>query len=224
MKLFYQDSTIEINLDTTKINYLCVERHSVFRHMILELYEQYNGGEGPWIYNVNAKGVPIDKSLHVIMNPIQVDVNSKTILTKLNANLVKESNLMMEELHDAVSKLHQFFYKLEFGSTLAIEHKEEIVASDIIKLGAFKIHESDTDAVERLVDYIDIVHDLLHPDLFVIMNIDMYLDSEELHHFFKTILAKQLCLLCISSGAYGLHDIEKSLINGYTLDSDFCLI
>ena len=128
MKLFYQDSTIEINLDTTKINYLCIERHSVFRHMILELYEQYNGGEGPWIYNVNAKGVPIDKSLHVIMNPIQVDVNSKTILTKLNANLVKESNLIMEDLHDTVSKLHQFFYKLEFGFTLAIEHKEEIVA------------------------------------------------------------------------------------------------
>ena len=190
MKLFYQDSTIEINLDTTKINYLCIERHSVFRHMILELYEQYNGGEGPWIYNVNAKGVPIDKSLHVIMNPIQVDVNSKTILTKLNANLVKESNLIMEDLHDTVSKLHQFFYKLEFGFTLAIEHKEEIVASDIIKLGTFKIHESDTDAVVRLVDYIDVVHELLHPDLFVIMNIDMYLDSEELHQFFNTILAK----------------------------------
>lgn len=224
MKLFYQDSTIEINLDTTKINYLCIERHSVFRHMILELYEQYNGGEGPWIYNVNAKGVPIDKSLHVIMNPIQVDVNSKTILTKLNANLVKESNLIMEDLHDTVSKLHQFFYKLECGFTLAIEHKEEIVASDIIKLGTFKIHESDTDAVVRLVDYIDVVHELLHPNLFVIMNIDMYLDSEELHQFFKTILAKQLCILCISSGSYGLYDIEKSLINGYTLDNDFCLI
>lgn len=224
MKLFYQDSTIEINLDTTKINYLCIERHSVFRHMILELYEQYNGGEGPWIYNVNAKGVPIDKSLHVIMNPIQVDVNSKIILTKLNANLVKESNLIMEDLHDTVSKLHQFFYKLEFESTLVIEHKEEIVASDIIKLGTFKIHESDTDAVVRLVDYIDVVHELLHPDLFVIMNIDMYLDSEELYQFFNTILAKQLCILCISSGSYGLHDIEKSLINGYTLDNDFCLI
>lgn len=153
-----------------------------------------------------------------------MDVNSKTILTKLNANLVKESNLIVEDLHDTVSKLHQFFYKLEFESTLAIEHKEEIVASDIIKLGTFKIHESDADAVVRLVDYIDVVHELLHPDLFVIMNIDMYLDSEELYQFFNTILAKQLCILCISSGSYGLHDIEKSLINGYTLDNDFCLI
>ena len=123
-----------------------------------------------------------------------------------------------------MSKLHQFFYKLEFESTLAIEHKEEIVASDIIKFGTFKIHESDTDAVVCLVDYIDVVHELLHPDLFVIMNIDMYLDSEELYQFFNTILAKQLCILCISSGSYGLHDIEKSLINGYTLDNDFCLI
>lgn len=224
MKLFYQDSTIEINLEASKINCLCIEKHSVFRHMILELYDQFNGGEGPWIYNVNANSLAIDKSLHVIMNPIQVDVNSKTILTKLNANLVKESNLMMEDLHETVSKLHQFFYKLEFGSTIAIEHKEEIVASDIIKLGAFKIHESDTEAVERLIDYIEIVHELLNPDLFVIANIDMYLDVEELRAFFNTILAKQLCVLCISSGIHGLDDIDKSFINGYTLDSDFCLI
>ena len=46
----------------------------------------------------------------------------------------------------------------------------------------------------------------------------------KLHQFFKTILAKQLCVLCILSGSYGLDDIEKSLINGYTLDSNFCLI
>ena len=79
MKLFYQDSTIEIDLNSTKVNYLCIEKHSVFRHMILELYEQYNGGEGPWIYNVNAERIAIDKSFHIIMNPIQVDVNSKKV-------------------------------------------------------------------------------------------------------------------------------------------------
>lgn len=224
MKLFYQDSTIEIDLNSTKVNYLCIEKHSVFRHMILELYEQYNGGEGPWIYNVNAERIAIDKSFHIIMNPIQVDVNSKTILTKLNANLVIESNLMMEDLHDVVCKLHQFFYKLEFEANIALEHKEEIVAADLIKLGGFKIHESDTDTVARLIDYIDIVHELLDPDLFVIMNIDLYLDLEELDQFFNTILAKHLCFLCISSGSYGLQNIDKSLINGYTLDNDFCLI
>lgn len=224
MKLFYQDSTIEIDLNTQKINYLCIEKHSLFRHMLLQLYDQCQGGEGPWIYNVNAKGEAIDKEIHMIMNPIQIDVNSKSILTKLNANLVKESNLMIEELHDIVTKLHQFFYTLELSSLIDIEHKEEIVAADIIKLGSFKVHEADKDAVERLLDYIDIVNELLKPDLFVIVNIDMYLDLEELDLFFKTILAKQHCLLCISSTSQVMKDIDKLLINGYTLDSDFCLI
>lgn len=224
MKLFYQDSTIEVDLNVQKINYLCIEKHSLFRHILLQLYNQCNGGEGPWIYNVNAKGEPIDKSFHMIMNPIQVDVNNKSVLTKLNANLVKESNLMMEELHDVVTKLHQFFYTLELSSFIDIEHKEEIVAADIIKLGAFKVHETDKDAVDRLLDYIDIVNELLKPDLFVIDNIEMYLDFEELDLFFKTILGKQLCVLCISSTSQVMKDIDKSLINGYTLDSDFCLI
>ena len=224
MKLFYKDSTIEVDLNVQKINYLCIEKHSLFRHMLLQLYNQCNGGEGTWIYNVNAKGESIDKEFHMIMNPIQVDVNSKSILTKLNANLVKDSNLMVEELHDIVTKLHQFFYTLELSSLIDIEHKEEIVAADIIKLGAFKVHETDKDAVERLLDYIDIVNELLKPDLFVIVNIEMYLDLEELELFFKTILGKQLFVLCISSTSQVMKDIDKSLINGYTLDSDFCLI
>ena len=54
---------------------------------------------------------------------------------------------------------------------------------------------------------IDIVHDLLEPDIFVIMNIDLYLDLEEVQLFFSTILAKKLCILFISSGSYGLQDI-----------------
>ena len=224
MKLFYQDSTIEVDLNVQKINYLCIEKHSLFRHMLLQLYDQCHGEEGPWIYNVNAKGEAIDKEIHMIMNPIQVDVNSKSILTKLNTNLLKESNLMIEELHDIVTKLHQFFYPLELSSFIDIEHKEEIVATDIIKLGAFKVHETDKDAVDRLLDYMDIVNELLKPDLFVIANIEMYLDLEELDLFFKTILAKQLCVLCISSTSQVMKDIDKSLINGYTLDSDFCLI
>ena len=53
---------------------------------------------------------------------------------------------------------------------------------------------------------------------------DLHDTVSKLHQFFNTILAKQLCVLCISSGSYGLDDVEKSLINGYTLDSDFCLI
>lgn len=54
---------------------------------------------------------------------------------------------------------------------------------------------------------IDIVHELLEPDVFVVMNIDLYLDLEEVQLFFSTILAKQLRILCISSGLYGLQDI-----------------
>ena len=53
---------------------------------------------------------------------------------------------------------------------------------------------------------IDSVHDLLEPDVFVVMNIDLYLDLE-VQLFFSTILAKQLRILCISSGLYGLQDI-----------------
>lgn len=224
MKLLYQDSVIELQLYTEQINFLCIEKHSMFRYMVLDFYEQCNGASGPWIYNVNAKSQNIEKSIHCIMNPIQVDVNSKTVLNKLHAGLVKEANLMTEELNSIIRALHTFYYSLEFSASLDIEHKQGISAADLIKLGAFTIHESTRDEISKLIDYIDIVRELLQPDIFVLVNIDVYLDSKELELLFKTILAKQICVLCISTTIDSIKNVDKTWINSYTLDSDFCLL
>lgn len=133
----YQDSILEFEVLRDKVTIVSFENRKVFRRMVTELDIQCDSGVGPWILNDNDKAFNLDKYSHIILNPLYVDVNSKSLLTKLQNQLTKEALLMTEEVADIVNRLHAFYYSLEFGYPLSIQHKMEMGAAEIIKLGSF---------------------------------------------------------------------------------------
>ncbi len=224
MKFLYQESTLEIVVDDSAITILSVENRRIFRRLLYELGVQCDGESGPWILNYNSAAIDIEKNCHFIMNPLDVDVNGKSILAKLQTQLVKEANLMTVELMDIMNRLHAFFYSLEFGYPFAIRHKDEIGVADLIKVGAFNFELERKGDVADLINYLEVVQFLLSPKVFILVNLDLLLDSDELNQLFKTLVSKQFTVLCITVGKIDELNLEKSLINGYILDKDFCLI
>lgn len=224
MKLMYQDSTLEFALNDTAITVLSVEGRRIFRRLLYELGVQCQGHDGPWILNHNDAALDMEKHCHFIMNPLDVDVNSKSILNKLQTQLVKEATVMTVELADIMNRLHAFFYRLEFGYPFAITHKMEIGISDLVKLGAFNFELERKGDLADLLNYVEVVHMLLKPSIFVLVNIDLLLDADELNQLFRTLLSKQLTILCVTVGTLEEEKLDKSLLNRYILDKDFCLI
>ena len=43
--------------------------------------------------------------------------------------------MLTEEVADIVNRLHAFYYSLEFGYPLSIQHKLEVGTAELIKLG-----------------------------------------------------------------------------------------
>lgn len=224
MKLMYQDSILDFEISHDKVTVISFEDRKVFRRMITELDVQCDGGEGPWILNDNDKAFSIDKYSHIILNPLYVDVNSKTLLTKLQNQLSKEALLMTEEVADIVNRLHAFYYSLEFGYPLSIQHKLEIGTAELIKLGSFNFEFNRQGDIMDLVSYIEVVDTLLSPMLYIIVNLDLVLNDDELNAFYQNILSRQLRLVCLTTGSLNKEKLDKSLINGYILDNDFCVI
>lgn len=224
MKLMYQDSILDFEISHDKVTVISFEDRKVFRRMITELDVQCDGGEGPWILNDNDKAFSIDKYSHIILNPLYVDVNSKTLLTKLQNQLSKEALLMTEEVADIVNRLHAFYYSLEFGYPLSIQHKLEIGTAELIKLGSFNFEFNRQGDIMDLVSYIEVVDTLLSPMLYIIVNLDLVLNDDELNAFYHNILSRQLRLVCLTTGSLNKEKLDKSLINGYILDNDFCVI
>ena len=112
MKLMYQDSILEFEVPRDKVTVVSFENRKVFRRMVTELDIQCDSGEGPWILNDNDKAFNLDKYGHIILNPLYIDVNSKSLLTKLQNQLTKEALLMTEEVADIVNRLHAFYQNM----------------------------------------------------------------------------------------------------------------
>lgn len=224
MKLMYQDSILDFEISHDKVTVISFEDRKVFRRMVTELDVQCDGGEGPWILNDNDKAFSIDKYSHIILNPLYVDVNSKTLLTKLQNQLSKEALLMTEEVADIVNRLHTFYYSLEFGYPLSIQHKLEIGTAELIKLGSFNFEFNRKGDIMDLMSYIEVVDTLLSPMVYIVVNLDLVLNDDELNVFYQNILSRQLRLVCLTTGSLNKEKLDKSLINGYILDNDFCVI
>ena len=224
MKLMYQDSILDFEISHDKVTVISFEDRKVFRRMVTELDVQCDGGEGPWILNDNDKAFSIDKYSHIILNPLYVDVNSKTLLTKLQNQLSKEALLMTEEVADIVNRLHAFYYSLEFGYPLSIQHKLEIGTAELIKLGSFNFEFNRKGDVMDLMSYIEVVDTLLSPMLYIMVNLALVLNDDELNIFYQNMMSRQLRLVCLTTGSLNKENLDKSLINGYILDNDFCVI
>ena len=224
MKLMYQDSILDFEISHDKVTVISFEDCKVFRRMVTELDIQCDGGEGPWILNDNDKAFSIDKYSHIILNPLYVDVNSKTLLTKLQNQLSKEALLMTEEVADIVNRLHAFYYSLEFGYPLSIQHKLEIGTAELIKLGSFNFEFNRKGDIMDLMSYIEVVDTLLSPILYIVVNLDLVLNDDELNVFYQNMLSRQLRLVCLTTGFLNKEKLDKSLINEYILDNDFCVI
>ena len=209
MKLMYQDSILDFEIFHNKVTVISFEDRKVFRRMVTELDVQCDGGEGPWILNDNDKAFSIDKYSHIILNPLYVDVNSKTLLTKLQNQLSKEALLMTEEVADIVNRL---------------QHKLEIGTAELIKLGSFNFEFNRKGDVMDLMSYIEVVDTLLSPMLYIMVNLDLVLNDDEINVFYQNILSRQLRLVCLTTGSLNKEKLDKSLINGYILDNDFCVI
>ena len=222
MKLMYQDSTLDFEVSSDKV--ISFENCKVFRRMVTELDIQCDGGEGPWILNDNNKAFNLDKYGHIILNPLYVDINSKALLTKLQNQLSKEALLMTEEVADIVNRLHAFYYSLEFGYPLSIQHKLEIGTAELIKLGSFNFEFNRTGDIMDFMSYIEVVDKLLSPMVYIMVNLDLVLNDDEINAFYHNMLSRQLRLVCLTTGSFVKENLDKSLINGYILDNDFCVI
>ena len=224
MKLMYQDSTLDFEVASDKVTVISFENCKVFRRMVTELDIQCDGGEGPWILNDNNKAFNLDKYGHIILNPLYVDINSKALLTKLQNQLSKEALLMTEEVADIVNRLHAFYYSLEFGYPLSIQHKLEIGTAELIKLGSFNFEFNRTGDIMDFMSYIEVVDKLLSPMVYIMVNLDLVLNDDEINAFYHNMLSRQLRLVCLTTGSFVKENLDKSLINGYILDNDFCVI
>lgn len=223
MKLSYGDSVITMDITDDKVSTLVIEDKRQFRHLLYDLVAQSNGEAGLWVLGEDGKCLNLEKQLYVIRDPLNTDINSREILTKLQNQLIKTGNDFMQEIFDINQKIQNFYYSLENEYPYDIIHKQEISVQELVKMGGFNFYIENTGELIDLVSYIEVVQEFINPNLFVLVNLHAVTNVDERGILFKTLIEKKFSVLCLESSVDRI-EFDKNLEVRYILDKDFCLI
>lgn len=213
----YFDSQIKFEDD--KIPVLIIENKQLFRNV---LYSFLNESHDEYFtFSENFKPFEFNKQGFFISNPIELDLNNKKLITKINSYL---SNTVNNEFLPELSNVHQSIYDLAdklvaYSSFDLLYENIEIDSSDIVKLLSFKINCEEQTLAENLISFILLLHSYLKINIIVVANFYVYFSPEEAEQIFKTLTLNHINILLIEQSLPSHISAFESL---HILDNDLC--
>ena len=145
--------------------------------------------------------------------------NSKRLMTAINKRIAKSA--VEDEyfiMYQNISKnINEYFSDLIIDADLPIE-VEPIEIESLIKAVTFKINENNS-FYDNLINYINLVMNLVKPKLLILANIKPYIDKDKYNEFNQFLLYEDVHVLFID---YSTQDGFDKNITTYFLDKDRC--
>lgn len=221
MKLVYSAYGIIFELEENKVNILVIENPTVLVEVVGRLNEQCEGKDGEFILSNENKILNISKSVSFVKDPFSIDCNNRKILTKLYQELERESmidwNEEQQEFYKSyISYVTNLCKKSEFMLTFV--DKPEL--QDILKMAEVKIEVQVQSILERIIEYIKISSNLLKQNIFVFLNLKLFLTEQEIEELYKECFYRKVHLILIEA-IYHTKKIEEKIC---IIDKDKCVI
>lgn len=220
MRLFYEKGNIDINMVSSGLYGLCIEKSELLRDFIQELYLQTAGDGGTLYLTDGAKNVRFDREVTVVFNPFAINVNEKKILSKLYADMdaiakqelyveLQAINTMVVSAFDEINMKIQ--YSIDYGLSLDFQQ--------LLKIYNVRLDEQETELSERIANYIHLAHNILNIKVFVFVQLKGYLSNEEIELLQETIQLEGVFVLLIESSFRNVLGMKWWII-----DKDSCII
>lgn len=206
-----------IKFEDGSITHLFIENPITYRNYVLELLSQINGEEGDFIL-VDKDELSISKNLAIITDPIDLQFDEKKINTKINkdlASIITTDPEIEKESFSLISMLEQYASKIaeEYNYNIDYDMPE---ASSILKILGFHILTEYESQADKVLEWMNIAHDILKINNFVLLNMQTFFSKSELDLVCQEASASKHNLLLIDQ--FNVYNISNSLI----IDSDNC--
>lgn len=223
MNLIYLGLDFKIELKREAINTIIFENPFMYRTLIGEMIKSINGETTKWVLSDVGGEHNWKKDVYFVADFFTLDFNNRTLLSKLQQRLANIAQETVGDLLDINSKVQKFLYTLEDAIPLNLVHNEDINALDLIKMASVRIDDQAFDLIDQTISFIDVVMELLHPKLIVLLYARRFMTHDELDLFFSTLLSKKIPVLCIEQDLADQIRIVDNKEVVYTIDSDYCV-
>lgn len=221
MKLAYSTLQNRIEIKNDVVNSIVVENSEYYYQMVRDFVNQIEGKEGRWIVSKKDKPLPVSKSVDILFDYTSIDLNKKTLITKVVGELEKTAN--KEENIDTALQLladiERFVIQLNEDYDLSVDCDKLTIAQLLKSIGISISLESD-DLTEILYSYMQLVRQFIGDKLFVFVNLQSFVSHKHFQEFVQTILGHGYQVLFMENKEYDRLAGENRLL----IDEDLCEI
>ena len=223
MKLINEDLNNEIIFEENKVNLLVVENKKKFVEFIQEIIKQINGNEGKFsLFDKNTE-LKIHNKVEIIKDIFDLDINNKKILNKIYHELEELSidSEFLLETKNMESNLLKYIYYLIEKYDYPLEIVEGLDLKEIFKLLSVKLSLCFSNKVEEILEYIDLVSRILKKEIFVLVNLHIFLEKDDIVALCRECFYKKIKLLFVENQKPDIINNEERL---FIIDNDLCEI
>lgn len=221
MKLVYPDIGFLLDTEEGLVNTLVIENQSLFCSLLNDLHDQLSGLDGRAVLSVRNNPVEISKRMELLTTFVPFELNQKTLLAKITAELEKEAvgDVFYPRTLELLSALETYLNDLAFGYSCDLAFTKLNLAS-ILKAVGVEIRSDGSSLGEKLVDYFELVTEFIGAKLFVTVNLRSFMPDRETELFLDTVLKHGYNLIMLESSEHNRLSNEKR----YIVDTDLCEI
>lgn len=219
MKLVYKNVGHILRFEGGYVNELIIENKKLFFDVVNSTIVQADGLHGDWVLSIKDTPVEFSKHTDVTLQFAPFQLNRKSLITKLCAELEKnavkaESYMKTNEL---LCELEAYVHTLAEELSFDIDCKK-LAIGQIIRALAPEVDESDKSPMERIFSYMETVRELDRDRLFIMINMRSYFGDTDMNSFVQSVCLHDFKVLLLESTS------SSPLIGckRYTVDEDLC--
>ena len=224
MKLVCASFGLEMELLENYVTVLVVENAGYLTEIVSSLKKQSEGSEGEegiFVLAENYKIEKIDKKLALVIDPFSISINERKIINKLYTKLGEIAPDYFEDKAKLTEDAIVLLDKLVLASPFAnLVYDLDYNWMELFKGFNVRFEEMAVTLVEKLVEYMHILTNLLGIKVLCLVNIKAYLNKQELIELYKVAFYNKINLVLIEMTEGEVIGEEKV----YIIDNDRCLI
>lgn len=222
MKLAYLPLNFVVPLQMNKINSIVVENPHIYDSMIMDLYRQMNREEERWDLLQNEDLLVLDKYCDLLMSPADLHFHKKEIQKELIPEIVREieSSEKFEDLLEQHGDFVQMMSQLCEQYKYPLECDFDFCLKEYLKQYKVTLADVEGSALEKLLEYIPVVQELMGKTVFFLHGYSDYLTEDDFRHLQKWVKYQEYYIVFLGSRQLSL----KEDTNEYIIDLDLCEI
>ena len=222
MKLVYTELEKQLVFQENTVQVVVVENKPLFRKMLDDFNKQVEGKEGGFTLSADNKILRLDKEAALVLNPFNLEINSRKALTGLYNELgklgINEENYL--KTCKIKGQIAEYAYDLLSRVDYALEFQDDFCLQNLFKALEVQFEAGDGDFLEQIVAYMDVCCKFQKVKVLAFANLKTYVTDVELQELYKEAFYRKLHLLLLENSVGEALENEVASI----VDADLCLI